>query len=153
MTEHAATIRWIRTSAGVDDYSRNHTWSNDSGALVEASASPLIVPPPLSGKGRFDPEQGFVASIAACHMLWFLSVAEQRGYQIRSYLDRAVGLLAKGSNGRLAVAEIRLSPVVGFKGSVPDEKSHFRLHAAAHERCFLAGSVHSSITLSPTIEE
>lgn len=153
MTEHAATIRWIRTSAGVDDYSRNHTWSNDAGALVEASASPLIVPPPLSGEGRFDPEQGFVASIAACHMLWFLSIAEQRGYQVRSYLDRPVGLLAKGPHGRLAVTEIRLSPVVGFVRSAPDEKTHIQLHASAHERCFLAGSVHSTITLSPKFED
>ena len=153
MTEHSATIRWTRTAAGVDDYSRIHTWSTDAGAMVEASASPLIVPPPLSADDRLDPEQGFVASIAACHMLWFLSIAGKKGYRITRYCDRAVGLLGKGAQGRLAMTDIRLSPVVGFDSSVPTEQEHQQLHAAAHAQCFLAASVHARITLAPTIED
>ena len=86
-------------------------------------------------------------------MLWFLSLAEQRGYRVRSYRDGATARLAKDATGRLSITRICLAPLVRFEGRPPDEGTHAALHEAAHARCFLAASVRSTIQLSPRIEE
>ncbi|MCB1588285.1 MAG: proline dehydrogenase family protein, partial [Xanthomonadales bacterium] len=113
MTEHHASIHWQRIPVG-SDYSRDHHWSIPNGARVAASASAALVPPPLTGDQRFDPEQGFVASIAACHMLWFLTLAEQRGWPVQGYVDQAVGVLAKPAGGRLSIENYeQLRPAFG----------------------------------------
>lgn len=36
-------------------------------------------------------EEAFVASVAACHMLWFLHVAIDAGFEAMSYDDQAIG--------------------------------------------------------------
>ena len=151
MTEHHASIHWQRIPVG-SDYSRDHHWSIPNGARVAASASAALVPPPLTGDQRFDPEQGFVASIAACHMLWFLTLAEQRGWPVQGYVDQAVGVLAKPAGGRLSITEIRLSPRVRFADSAPTSEVYRALHEAAHERCFLAQSITARVDCQPSID-
>ena len=78
MPEHLATISWQRGDAVFSDnrYSRSHLWEFDGGARVVASASPHIVPIPLSDPASVDPEEAFLAAISSCHMLWFLSIAK-----------------------------------------------------------------------------
>jgi nickel/cobalt transporter (NicO) family protein len=77
MGEYTATLEWQRDGAVFTDnrFSRAHRWRFDGGADVPGSASPLIVPPPLSDPAGVDPEEAFVAAIASCHMLWFLALA------------------------------------------------------------------------------
>jgi len=73
----ALKIAWERRGARFSDnrYSRVHTWTFDGGATVRASASPHIVPTPMSDPSAIDPEEAFVGAITSCHMLWFLSLA------------------------------------------------------------------------------
>ena len=90
---HSALIRW---QAGDADflgkrYSRAHSWSFDGGVVVPASSSPLVVPLPMSDAGAVDPEEAFVASLASCHMLWFLDIASRAGIAVASYEDAAEG--------------------------------------------------------------
>src|SRR4029079_1824694 len=90
-SSYAATIEWARQGAVFTDnrYSRGHRWEFDGGVGVPASASPHSVPLPLSVAEAVDPEEAFVASVASCHMLWFLSIAAQRGHVVESYRDAA----------------------------------------------------------------
>src|SRR5215468_10347906 len=93
MAQHKAMIEW---KGGTPDfrlgkYTREHTWSFDGGLSVPASAAPNVVPAPYSNPANVDPEEAFVASISSCHMLTFLHVARQAGFQIDSYADEAVG--------------------------------------------------------------
>src|SRR5512134_761083 len=62
---YAATVSWERRGAKFTDnkYSRTHEWRFDGGTVVRASASPAIVPLPLSDADAVDPEEAFVASL------------------------------------------------------------------------------------------
>lgn len=79
MSEYLATIRWQRGEQEFidDSYSRAHQWEFDGGVTVPASASPGIVPLPLSVAENVDPEEAFVASLSSCHMLFFFVVSSK----------------------------------------------------------------------------
>ena len=87
MSSYQATVRWDQGDGEflADDYSRGHVWSFDGGIEVPASASPDIVPLPKSVAAAVDPEEAFVASLASCHMLFFLSLAAKRRIDVVRY--------------------------------------------------------------------
>jgi len=152
MSEHTATIRWQR---GDDDfakgrYSRAHEWRFDGGVTVPASASPDVVRAPWSNPAAVDPEEAFVAAVASCHMLWFLSLAAERGIVVESYEDEALGIMGRIAPERHAITEIVLRPRIVFGGaSAPDATAIQAVHDAAHERCFIANSIKSAIRVEP----
>ena len=152
MSEHLAIVDWSREGARFVDnrYSRAHRWEFDGGATIPASASPHIVPPPLSDPSGIDPEEAFVASIASCHMLFFLSFAAKRGLLVESYRDEALGVVAKDADGRLAVTTVTLRPHTVFGGDAPAREVFEEIHHAAHEACFIATSVKTEIRTEPT---
>jgi organic hydroperoxide reductase OsmC/OhrA len=152
MSEHGASLRWERGDGEFvrQRYSRVHAWQFDGGAAVRASASPLVVRPPFSDPAGVDPEEAFVASLASCHLLWFLSLASDAGFVVDRYEDEASGTLAKNAEKKLAITQVVLRPRVIFSGDrrpSPDEISE--LHHQAHERCFIANSVRTEISIEP----
>jgi organic hydroperoxide reductase OsmC/OhrA len=149
MSEHRATIRWSHSSGDFlkGTYSREHSWSFDGGVTVPASPSPLLVPKPYSNEANVDPEEAFVAAIASCHMLTFLGLAWQRGIDITSYEDTAVGRMTRNENRVLWISTVVLHPRIVFAGNAPSREVEQRLHEAAHHECFIANSVKTSITL------
>jgi organic hydroperoxide reductase OsmC/OhrA len=150
--EYTAKIEWRRNGAAFTDnrFSRAHRWRFDGGADVPASASPLVVPPPLSDPAGVDPEEAFVASIASCHMLWFLALAARQGFRVEHYRDDAVGILEKIESGKQALTRVTLRPDIGFSGDKqPSPGDIAELHRKAHENCFIANSVRTAITVEP----
>jgi organic hydroperoxide reductase OsmC/OhrA len=151
VSEHVATVEW-RAAGGPfteNRYSRAHTLRFDGGAEVRASASPQVVPEPMSDGAAVDPEEMLVASAASCHMLWFLDLARQAGLDVAAYRDPASGTLGRGTDGRLAITRIVLRPKVRFAGAAPDSATLERLHNEAHERCFIANSLKTEIVIEP----
>lgn len=149
MSTHTATIRW---SQDEDDhftlgrYTRVHEIAFDGGTTVEASGAPGNVPAQFSSETSVDPEELFVASLASCHMLWFLDFARRAGVEILSYEDQAEGLMAKNAAGRTAIVKVTLRPKIELKGDaslLPD------LHHKAHEACFIANSVTTEVVVEP----
>ena len=130
-------------------YSRRHEWRFDGGAVVAASASPDVVPVPMSDPAGVDPEEALVASVASCHMLWFLSLAQAAGLDVASYADKAVGEMGRIAPGRMAITRITLRPSIAFAGPPPDAETLARLHHDAHERCFIANSLKTEIVVEP----
>jgi organic hydroperoxide reductase OsmC/OhrA len=129
-------------------YSRAHIWAFDGGITVAASASPHVVPLPMSEAAAVDPEEAFVASLSSCHMLWFLSIAAGKNYIVESYEDHAEGVLAKDEEGRLAMTKVTLKPHIQFGGNIiPSKDQVEELHHAAHKKCFIANSVKTKITI------
>jgi organic hydroperoxide reductase OsmC/OhrA len=116
---------------------------------LRASSSPEVVPVPLSDPSAVDPEETFVAALSSCHMLWFLSIAAKRKFLVDSYADDAEGLMAKNSEGKLAITRVILRPTVIFSGSQPSSAELAEMHHAAHESCFIANSVKSEIVCEP----
>jgi len=129
-------------------YSRAHTWTFDGGIELSASSSPHVIPLPMSVESAVDPEEAFVASLSSCHMLWFLSIAAGKKYIIESYEDNAEGRLGKDEEGKLAMTEVTLKPEVNFGGNaVPSREQVEELHHLAHEKCFIANSVKTKVTI------
>jgi organic hydroperoxide reductase OsmC/OhrA len=153
MGTHIATITWQRGDASFSDgrYSRLHEWRFDGGSVVAASPSPHVVPAPWSDAAAIDPEEAFIASIASCHMLWFLSLAAERGLVVDTYAYDAIGTMARIAPGRQAITEVVLRPRIAFSGAAPDAATIAGLHEAAHERCFIANSVKTAIRVEPRV--
>jgi organic hydroperoxide reductase OsmC/OhrA len=152
MAASTATIRWTRGDQPFTDgrYRRAHAWSFDGGAEVPASSSPGVVPLPLSDPRGVDPEEAFVASLASCHMLWFLSLAAGKGFRVDAYEDEAVGVLGKDAEGRTAMTVVTLRPRVAFSGGKrPGTGELAALHDEAHGRCFIANSVRTEVRCEP----
>ena len=152
MSEHIATIRWERGDADFTGgkFSRVHTWEFDGGATVEASASPSVVPAAYTSTSAVDPEEAFVAAISSCHMLTFLYYAWKGGFQVNNYSDRAVGRMTKGANGVPWVSTVVLHPHISYAaGKRPSSEEESRLHHDAHEKCFIANSVKTEVTVEP----
>ena len=150
MAKHFATIRWF-ASPGEDfakgQYSRAHSWNFDGLANVAASASPHIVPMPWANPDAVDPEEGFVASVSSCHMLFFLDFARRAGVIVTSYDDEAGGEMERGSDGKTRITRITLRPKIAFADTPPTEEMLADLHHKAHEACFIANSITSEIVI------
>ena len=150
--QYTMTVRWSRGDAPFTDrrYSRAHTWSFDGGIEVPASASPLIVPGPYSNAAAVDPEEAFVASLASCHMLFFLDYAAQAGFAVDTYTDAAVATLGTNAQGNDFVATVVLAPHVTFAGErIPAHAEIDALHERAHHACYIANSVLTEIIVRP----
>jgi organic hydroperoxide reductase OsmC/OhrA len=152
MADYKASVTWERSGATFTDrrFSRAHRWEFDGGLSVPASASPHVVPVPLSDPAGVDPEEAFVAALSSCHMLWFLHIAAKRGFTIDSYRDDAVGHMEKNPEGRIAITRVTLRPQIRFSGAkIPDSSEISAMHDESHHQCFIANSVHTHVTVEP----
>ena len=152
MAEHKATVMWERNGAVFTDnrYSRAHRWLFDEGVEVLASSSPHVVRPPMSRTDAVDPEEAFIAALSSCHMLFFLSFAAKRGFVIDRYHDDAVGVMAQGTDGKVAIIEVTLRPNVTYSGDKrPTLHDEDEMHHQAHEQCFIANSVKTQVRCEP----
>ena len=151
MGSHGARVSWQDDGNFPSGrYSRAHELRFDGGAVVRGSSSPQVVPLPYSDPTGVDPEEALVASVAACHMLWFLSLAQEKGLHVTSYTDDAEGKMERVDRGKMAITRIVLRPRISFSGGTPDPTQLDELHHEAHERCFIANSVKAEIVVEQT---
>jgi len=148
MSEHHASVVWKRTSADFtyDTYNRAHEVRYKSGAIVVPSSSA----PAFKGDAdRVDPEEAFVASLSACHMLTFLAICARKRITVESYEDDAEGFLEK-DGAKLWMTRVILRPRVRFAdGTTVDAKLIDEIHHKSHEDCFIANSVKTDVTVEP----
>jgi organic hydroperoxide reductase OsmC/OhrA len=153
MSEHKAIVSWKCTSPDflTGKYSREHIWKFDGGVTVLASPSPSVVPAPYSNPAHVDPEEAFVAAISSCHMLTYLYLACQQGFQVDSYRDEAVGVMSKNESGVSWIGSVALQPQIVYGGNkLPTLADEKRLHHMAHEQCFIANSIKTEVTVRET---
>jgi organic hydroperoxide reductase OsmC/OhrA len=148
MSEHHASVVWKRTSPDFtyDTYNRTHEVRYKSGAIVVPSSSA----PAFKGDAdRVDPEEAFVASLSACHMLTFLAICARKRLTVESYEDDAVGFLEK-DGAKLWMKHVILKPRVHFSAETHvDSKIIDEIHHKSHEECFIANSVKTDVTVEP----
>jgi len=150
MASHKAKISWRLSGPNFlkGQFSREHTWTFDGGAVVQASSSPAVVPPPNSNPLGVDPEEAFVASLSSCHMLTFLYLASRQGFGVELYEDEAVGITSRDERGKTWVSSVALHPKIVYTGAKqPTTEELKRLHHEAHEQCFIANSVKTSVAI------
>jgi organic hydroperoxide reductase OsmC/OhrA len=125
-TVHRARVSWDGDRGDI----RAHTVELAGQTLSASSAAELGGDP-----DKADPEEMFVASLASCHMLWFLALARAEGIRVTSYEDSPEGTMDGARFTRVV-----LRPRVALDPEPAGERID-SLHHRAHERCFIANSV------------
>ena len=98
------------------------------------SRSPLQLPRMWS-RPRSQSQRPCVAALAACHMLWFLSIAAKQGFVVERYHDEASGVIATNADRKLAMTQVTLRPRLVFAAeNRPSTAQHEVMHHGAHEQ-------------------
>lgn len=147
--QYEVTVTWTgNTGSGTSDYrtySRAHEIAADGKPTIAGSSDPVF-----RGDGsRWSPEELLVASLSACHKLWYLHLCADAGLVVTAYSDHAEGTMrTEASVGTGRFTEVVLRPEVAFAGEV-DPALARDLHEEAHKRCFIANSVNFPVRCEP----
>ena len=141
---YTSHVLWERgnTPFTVKTYDRTHTVRFGGGVSVQGSSAPEFV----GNAALPNPEELFTASISSCFMLTFLYMAAMKGLTVESYTAEAVGTLAKNAEGKMAMTEVVIKPVIAFQDNQqPDSALMSDLFKKAHENCFISSSVKTNV--------
>jgi len=128
-------------------YSRDH----ELGALNKLLRIPGSSDPSFRGDpAKYNPEELLVASISACHMLWYLHFCSTNGIVVHSYVDNAEGLMIENHDGSGQFESVLLKPQIVVTSITMTENAK-TLHKKAHQMCFIANSCNFSIECHPKI--
>ncbi|WP_372381716.1 OsmC family protein [Xanthomonas sp. NCPPB 1068] len=125
-------------------YGREHEIAIAGKPTLAGSSDPAF----RGDASRHNPEDLLVASLSACHMLWYLHLAAEAGVVVRGYIDEASGTMLTDA-GRGQFSEVVLRPVVTI--SAGDPVAAEALHHGAHAACFIARSVNFPVRCEPSI--
>jgi len=128
-------------------YKRNYTILAKNKPKIEGSADPVF----LGDGTKYNPEELFVASASACHMLWYLHLCADAGVIVTHYDDNAEGIMVEKANGSGKFTEIILHPVVIVKKKAMLKKA-LELHDKAGQMCFIANSCNFPIGHKPVVK-
>jgi organic hydroperoxide reductase OsmC/OhrA len=145
-------------------YSANVVWTGNLGSGTSAYRAyardhelRFAGKPPILGSSdpafrgdpaRCNPEELLVASLSACHMLWFLHLSANAGIVVTGYEDAASGTMVEEDDGGGRFTEVVLRPRV----TLADETRRRELdglHERAHALCFLARSMNFPVRCAP----
>lgn len=149
---YEVTISWTGNTgsgtSGYKQYSRDHE-------ISAAAAKPRIVGSSdrafLGDPARWNPEELLVASLSACHKLWYLHLCATEGIIVTAYEDRAEGAMEEAPDGSGKFLEVTLHPRVTVASGC-DLAIARELHQAAHANCFIANSVNFPVKHKPDVE-
>ncbi len=129
-------------------YTRDHTVAAKGKPVVMGSSDPAF----RGDACRYNPEDLLVASLSACHMLWFLHLCAVNKIVVSAYQDEATGVMIERPDGSGAFEEVTLNPRATINAEA-DERVAFRLHEEAHHMCFIANSVNFPVRTVATFEK
>ena len=117
-----------------------------TGGLVSAAITEIAGSSDPAFRGdpaRWNPEELLLASVSACHKLWYLHFCAVSGVVVTDYVDHAEGTMVTEPEGDGRFTEIVLKPQVTIGAG--DAALAEKLHHDAHEKCFIANSVNFPI--------
>jgi organic hydroperoxide reductase OsmC/OhrA len=133
------------TGLGWDHYDRAHTVTAPPAeqevrvTTGESKGDPSIL----------NPEQLLLMAASSCQMLWFLHLAAKARIDVVAYDDDASALMPQDETPT-RITEITLRPAVTVSGDASEERIRKLVHTA-HEHCFVANSLTSSMTIEPSV--
>ena len=142
MAEHDYTARVVWTgnrgqgTLGHRGYDRTWNVETPGKPVIPCSNDPLLGGDP----GLPNPEDMLIASLSACHMLWFLHLASDAGIVVQGYRDDPVGVGEVQPSGAGRFLSVTLRPEITLAPGSDAAKAD-RIHARIHEVCFIARSV------------
>ncbi|MEO8712709.1 MAG: OsmC family protein [Parafilimonas sp.] len=145
--QYNLTVKWAgNNGTGTSSYTayeRSHIIHAENKENIQGSSDISF----RGDKTKYNPEELLVASIAACHMLWYLHLCSDAGVIVTAYSDNAEGVMQETETGGL-FKEITLYPVVTVRDTSMIDKAN-SLHSKANEYCFIANSVRFPIYHKP----
>ncbi len=133
-------------TAGYNRYQRDHIIRSPGKPDIEGCANPG-----LQGKSTsWSPEDLLVASISACHQLWYLHCCAAKGIRVETYWDDAVGTMREHPDTGGAFTSVLLRPIVTIQRGDNEMLAH-ALHEQARHFSFITNSVNFPITCDPRI--
>lgn len=152
MSEHRyqISVKWTgNTGQGTKDYrgyERSHLISCPGKPDLLGTSDPKFRGDPT----KYNPEELLLASLSACHMLWYLHLCSDSKIVVIEYVDNptAVMVVEPSGSGRFKEATLQPSIILANDKVVEAE----RLHEEAHKKCFIANSVNFPIILKPNIQ-
>ncbi len=117
-------------------YSRDHTiYGKGKYNEILASSDPSF----LGDASKYNPEDLFLSSVAACHMLWYLHLCSVHKIEVTAYSDNATGCMEELQNGSGRFTSVTLHPQVKITDPQMIAKAN-ELHVEANKMCFIANS-------------
>lgn len=145
---NATTIWTGNTGSGTShhtEYSRDYRIAIEGKTDIAGSSDPSFRGDPA----RHNPEDLLVASLSACHMLWFLVLAAKAKIIVTGYVDRAEGVMEETHGGGGHFTSVGLRPEITLAPD-SDPTAADALHHQAHELCFISQSVNFPVTIEAT---
>lgn len=137
---YKAVIEWTgsegRGTRSYISYKRNFTLTSEGKPPIAGSSDPAF----RGDATRYNPEEMFVASLSACHMLWYLHLCAANRVTVVGYRDEALGTMEENVDGTAQFVRVVLRPVVVLAAGA-DVEAAKSLHEEAHHLCFVARSV------------
>ena len=127
-------------------YSRNHEINTSDKPVLLGSSDPAFRGDPE----RWNPEELLLASLSACHQLWYLHLCASAGIVVTAYADAAEGEMQETADGGGHFTRVVLHPRVTLASGSDAERAK-ALHRAAHAKCFIARSVRFPVEHVPEI--
>ena len=148
---YTVTVHWTgNTGTGTSDYrsyERRHEISaGDAKPVIPGSSDPTF----RGDRSRWNPEELLVASLSACHKLWYLHLCAVSDIVVVDYIDRAEGIMREDADGSGRFERVILRPEVTIAPGSDPEKAR-ELHEPAHAKCFIANSVNFPVEHEPVI--
>lgn len=147
---YAVRVVWSGNSgtgtAEYRGYERAHDIIAAGKPDIHGSADPAFRGDPA----RWNPEELLVASLSACHQLWYLGLCAQAGVVVVSYEDDAEGTMTEEAGGAGQFISVTLRPRVTISAT-SDESVAGSLHHRAHDMCFIGRSMNFPVHHQPTI--
>lgn len=129
-------------------YRRDHVIVGDGKPEIPASSDPSF----RGDRTRYNPEELLVASLSACHMLWYLHLCSVNKITVVEYRDDAAGVMQEQEDGGGEFVRVTLRPRVKTAAGA-DRAKALALHEEAHHLCFIARSVNFAVEVEAEIQE
>ncbi len=147
--DYTARVEWTGNRGdGTRSYrGYDRTWdiATPGKPVIHCSNDPLLGGDP----GLSNPEDLLLASLSACHMLWYLHLASVAGIVVLSYQDNPIGRGETSPDGAGRFLSATLKPhIVVEAGS--DLAEAERIHDRIHQYCFIARSVNFPVRYEPS---
>ena len=125
-------------------YTRDYDIACMGKPVLKGSADPGY----LGDAARHNPEDMLLASLSACHMLWYLHLCTVNKVVVTAYEDQAEGVMELNPDGSGQFGRVTLRPRVTITAE-RDAETAERLHEKAHAMCFIARSVNFAVDHEP----
>ena len=137
---YSLTVQWTgntgKGTAAYNAYDRSHSILIEGKDEIKGSSDPVF----LGDSTKHNPEELLLASLASCHMLWFLNLCSGKGIIVTAYVDKPSSTLTLAKDGSGKFTEVVLNPKATVEGNISKEILQ-GIHQKAHAMCFIANSV------------